>query len=106
MLDELTRWQNLGAFERMPRQQATNVIDARWVIKWKEVNGKRIIQARLVVRGFKDLQAAQLSTFAGTTTRCGQRLVSSFVVQHGWPLFVADVSQAFLRGLTFKQAAD
>ena len=40
-------------------------------LKWKEVNGKRIIQARLVVRGFKDLQAAQLNTFAGTTTRWG-----------------------------------
>ena len=105
MLDVLTRWLNLGAFERMPKQHATNVIDARWVLKWKEVNGKRIIQARLVVRGFKDLQAAQLSTFAGTTTRWGQRLVNSVAAQQGWPLFTADVSQAFLRGLTFEQAA-
>ena len=45
MLDELTRWLNLGAFERCPKKHATNVIDARWVLKWKEVNGKRIIQA-------------------------------------------------------------
>ena len=67
--------------------------------------GERIITARLVVRGFKDLQAAQLSTFAGTTTRWGQRMVNSVAAQHGWPLFVADVSQAFLRGLTFEQAA-
>ena len=81
------------------------MIDARWVLKWKEVNGKRIIQARLLVRGFKDLQAAQLSTFAGTTTRWGQRLVNSVAAQQGWPLFTADVSQAFLRGLTFEQAA-
>ena len=56
MLDELTRWFNLGAFARKPRKHATNVTDARWVLKWKEVNGKRIIQARLVVRGFKDLR--------------------------------------------------
>ena len=53
MLDELIRWLNLGAFERMPKKQATNVIDAHWVLKWKEVNGKRIIQAGLVVRGFQ-----------------------------------------------------
>ena len=105
MLGELTRWPNLGAFERCPKKHATNVIDARWVLKWKEVNGKRIIQARLVVRGVKDLQAAQLSTFAGTTTRWGQRLVNSVAAQQGWPLFTADVSQAFLRGLTFEQAA-
>ena len=55
--------------ERSSMKTATNVIDARWVLKWKVVNGKRIIQARLVVRGFKDLQAEQLNTFAGTTTR-------------------------------------
>ena len=63
------------------------------------------MQARLVVRGCKDLQAAQLITFAGTTTRWGQRLVNSVAAQHQWPLFTADVSQAFLRGLTFEQAA-
>lgn len=105
MLDELTRWLNLGAFERCPRKHATHVIDARWVLNWKEVNGRRIIQARLVVRGFKDLQAAKLSTFAGTTTRWGQRLVNSVAAQQGWPLFSADVSQAFLQGPTFEQAA-
>ena len=95
----------LGCIREVPKKQATNIIDAPWVLKWKEVNGKRIIQARLVVRGFKDLQAAQLSTFAGTTTRWGQRLVNSVAAQKGWPLFTADVSQAFLRGLTFEQAA-
>ena len=105
MLDELKRWLNLGAFERVSKKHASNVIDARWVLKWKMVNGERIIHARLCVRGFKDLQAAQLSTFAGTTTRWGQRLVNSVAAQYGWPLFIADVSQAFLRGLTFEQAA-
>ncbi len=60
MNDEIMRWHTLGAFKRMPRKLATHVIDARWVLKWKLVAGKRIIQSRLVVRGFKDLQAAQL----------------------------------------------
>ena len=105
MLEELQRWLNLGAFERVSKKHASNVIDARWVLKWKIVNDRRIIQARLVVRGFKDLQAAQLSTYAGTTTRWGQRLVNSVAAQFRWPLFTADVSQAFLRGLTFEQAA-
>ena len=71
MLDEMTQWHTLGAFQRMDPRLASNVIDARWVLKWKVVNGKRIIQARLVVRGFKDLQASSLSTFAGTTYRWG-----------------------------------
>ena len=83
MLDEFKRWLKLGAFERVSEENASNVIDARWVLKWKMVNGERIISARLVVRGFKDLQAAQLSTFAGTTTRWGQRMVNSVAAQHG-----------------------
>ena len=89
----------------MPKHLASNVIDACCVCKWKQVDGKWRIQARLVVRGFKDLQASQLSTFAGTTSRWGQRLVNSVAVQHGWQLFSADVSQAFLRCLTFEDAA-
>ena len=35
----------------------------------------------------------------------GQRLVNSVAAQYQWPLFTADVSQAFLRGLTFEEAA-
>ena len=84
-----------------------NVIDARWVLRWKRgPDGKRVIKARLTVRGFKDLQAAEVSTFAGTTTRWGQRLVCSLVANHGWDLFSADVGAAFLKGLTFKKLAE
>ena len=89
----------------MPKALAHNVVDSRWVLKWKEVNGKRVIHARLVVRGFKDTQATQLSTFAGTTSRWGQRIVNSVAAQNRWEIFTADVSQAFLRGLTFEQTA-
>ena len=39
MFDEMTRWHTLGAFQRMDRRLASNVIDARWVLKWKIVNG-------------------------------------------------------------------
>ena len=35
----------------------------------------------------------------------GQRLVKSVAAQYRWELFTADVSQAFLRGLTFELAA-
>ena len=52
MIEELQRWLSLGAFERMPKEVAQNVIDARWVLKWKKVYDQWRIQARLVVRGF------------------------------------------------------
>ena len=72
-------------------------------LKWKSVNGKRIIKARLTVRGYKDQQASELQTYAGTATRWSQRIVNFMVVQKQWRLFSADVGQAFLRGLSFKQ---
>eukprot|EP00974_Lingulodinium_polyedra_P129602 11210679-Lingulodinium_polyedra.AAC.1 len=106
MLDELTRWYELGAFQRYPRKLAKNVIDSRWVLKWKQIEGTRQIRARLTVRGFRDMQAAALHTHAGTTSRWGQRLVNWVAVQYGWSIFTADVSQAFLRGLTFKQVSE
>ena len=57
----------------------------------------------LTVRGYKDQQASELQTYAGTATRWSQRIVNFMVVQKGWRLFSADVGQAFLRGLSFEQ---
>ena len=101
--DELARWVALGGFERYPRTKARNILDSRWVLKWKVVNGKRITKARLTARGFRDAQANEVHTYAGTATRWSQRLVNVMCAQRKWTLFSADVSQAFLRGLTFEQ---
>ena len=70
---ELETWHKYDCFERRRRKQARNVIDCRWVLKWKvivESNGtRRIIRARLTVRGFKDRDAASVEGYAGTSTR-------------------------------------
>ena len=47
----------------------------------------------------------RLATFASTASRWSQRIVVSTAVQHQWELFGLDVAQAFLKGLTFEQAA-
>ena len=65
MYDELCLWHRYGCFSRRPRKGARNVIDTRWVLKWKwvERDGKRcrVIRARLTVRGFKDIDAQDMS---------------------------------------------
>ena len=73
-------------------------------MKWTIIDSKKSIKARLTVRGFKDRQAQQggIQTFAGTTSRWGQRLVCSVAALRGWRLRSADISMAFLRGLTFE----
>jgi len=105
MVDELRRWYDLKTFRRKKLSESWNVLDSRWVLKWKYVSGEKIIKARLTVRGFRDLQQQGMRTFSATASRWGQRLIVSTVVQHGWELFSADVSQAFLRGLTFEEIA-
>lgn len=78
-------------------------MDSRWVLKWKLINNVRAVKARLTARGYKDAQAYDVNTFAGTASRWGQRLVNMICAQNNWTLFSADISQAFLRGLTFDE---
>jgi hypothetical protein len=75
------------------------------VLKWKIIEGNRRIRARLTVRGFKDRQRDLYDTFAGTSTRWGQKAICVIAAQEDWPVWSADVSSAFLRGQTFAQIA-
>ena len=72
---EVKTWQHYKCFPRRAKQGARNVIDCRWVIKWKFVQDDGgqmvfIIRARLTVRRLKDRDAELLSTYAATATRC------------------------------------
>eukprot|EP00972_Heterocapsa_arctica_P083683 12331890-Heterocapsa_arctica.AAC.1 len=90
MLSELSKWQDLSCFKRMKKHLARNRIDSRWVLKWKLVDDIKQVRARLTVRGFKDLQTSHLETFAGTSSRWGQRLICSVAATNGWKLWSAD----------------
>ena len=81
------------------------MLDGCWVLKWKITEGHRQIRARLTVRGFKDRQRDLYDTFAGTSTRWGQKAIVAIAVQQDWPVWSADVSSAFLRGQSFEQIA-
>ena len=101
MVKELARWHKHGAWERAPKSSANNLLTSRWVLKWKKIAGQKAIKSRLVVQGFKDNQ--EVKNFSATTSRWGQRLILICAVQFDWELVSADVSEAFLRGLTFEE---
>ena len=75
-LKELKTWQELICFSRKLRRDARNIIDTRWVIKfkWVQQNGAWIctIRARLTVRGFKDSGKFDVDRYAGTSSRSSQ----------------------------------
>ena len=73
MLKELQTWNKLQCFSRRPRKGARNILDVRWVYKFKweiptvdvtrggghsteTLSPVRVIRARLTVRGFKDAE--------------------------------------------------
>ena len=105
ILEELGRWNKHKAWGRMPRSKAKNLLTSKWVLKWKGEGKDRKIKARLTVQGFKDSQQ-DINNYSATTSRWGQRLVLLIAAQMKWTLWAADVSEAFLRGLTFKELAE
>ena len=62
--DELKTWIDHKCFRRRARQGAWNVLDVRWVGKWKKSRDAgsgqmvRKIRMRMTLRGFKDKDAA------------------------------------------------
>ena len=81
ILKELQTWAGYKCFSIKARKLARNIIDSRFVLKWKyeTIDGvqRRIIRARLCVRGFKDRDKDVLDTYAGTSKRYSQRIVVS-----------------------------
>ena len=119
MKKELETWIKMGCISRKSRKEARNIIDCRWVLKWKEdaqtkdasdvsaeTIKKWIIRARLCLRGFKDIDAKDLDSYAGTAHRYAQRMLVSEAVLRKWDLGTTDISKAFLQGVTYKELAE
>ena len=97
-------------FTRRKRSDARNIVDCKWVSKWKnelvpDGTTRRIIRARLTIRGLKDLDKAELIRYAGTSQRYSQRLLVSEAANRGWPIASTDISKAFLQGVTYEELA-
>ena len=118
-LKELETWAKFKCFSRKQRRNARNVIDCRWVNKWKweieaqsvedasksKAVSRRVIRARLTVRGFKDLEKHLIDRYAGTAQRYSQRALVSEAVVQGWDVATTDISKAFLQGVTYEELA-
>ena len=103
MAKEWKSWNDYESFVPIRKSKAFNTIDARWVHKFKIVEGERVIKSRLCVRGFRDTQGFEVCTAASTATRWTQRLINSIAANNSWKVFTADVGSAFLQGMTFEE---
>jgi hypothetical protein len=107
--EELTIWHKYGCFARVPRRGARNLLDSRFVTKFKILpDGKKIIRARLAIRGFKDEAADEIQTYSAVASRTSQRiLVSECAARKGeWELLTLDINKAFLQGYSYEEMSN
>ncbi len=102
---EVKSFFELKTFISILRTDATNLMTSKWILKWKFKGSEKIVKARLTVRGFEDMAAEILETYAGTASRLSQRLANSIVATTRWRICIADVGTAFLQGVTFEELA-
>ena len=81
---------------------AARTLTSRILLKWaKNPDGSPRAKARLVVRGYNDVDALRgdLTTASPTTSRLGRSLILSLSAVLRWVGWSADVATAFLQGL-------
>ena len=111
ILNELKIWNDFGCFRLAPRAGATNIIDSRFVSKWKVKDParpyeSRSIRMRMTLRGFKEWRADLLEAHAATASRLSQRLLISEAACHpNWSFLSVDINKAFLQGATYRELA-
>ena len=112
ILEELKIWNSYNCFKMVPRKGAVNIIDSRFVAKWKVKDPtkpyeSRIIRMRMALRGFKEWCADALDTYAGTGSKISQRLLLSEAACHPeWSFLSLDINKAFLQGVTYDELAE
>ena len=94
-LKELSDWKSHDVYKSV-KDIGQKQISTRWVISKKIENEQVITKARLVARGFEEIQ-----DFRKDSPTCSKemlRVVLSLASSHGWSVNSLDVSRAFLQG--------
>ena len=89
-------------FQTTKEASPERTLTSRMLLKWsKNADGSPRAKARLVVRGYADVDAlaGSLETASPASTRLGKTLFLSLSSCLGWTGWSADVSTAFLQGL-------
>ena len=93
----------LGCFKRWPKHRSDNIIDVKWVVTWKRIEGNVGIKCKLTIKNFKD-KSQDLDTYARTTSRSGQRLINAAAAESPDVILVSfGVSQTFAKRKTFEE---
>ena len=93
---EIKNWNNNGVYEEVD-DIGQDAMTVRWVITEKIKNGKSVIKARLVARGFEE-NTESLRKDSPTCSKEAVRLALSFASSNQWDSHTIDVKAAYLQG--------
>ena len=92
---ELNNWKKNNVYEVQP-YIGQNCISTRWVFTEKFIDGRKVVKARLVARGFEEETSFQVDS--PTCSKEALRLASTLMVTNNWNCNSIDVRAAFLQG--------
>ena len=92
---ELESWKNQSVYMETPNN-GQPCMSLRWVITPKVIDGKPSVKARLVARGFEEVQ--NFRTDSPTCSKEGLRIVLTIITANSWTLNSLDIKTAFLQG--------
>ena len=96
-LEELENWKRNGVYSAVS-DEGQKSVSTRWVCTMKNTAAGPVTKARLVARGFEELDRDQYEKDAPT---CGQeslKVILAIMAQKGWKPNSMDIKAAFLQG--------
>lgn len=100
---ELDSWAETGSYTLEKYDPSihdhANKVSSRWICTWKKTDVQNVVvpKARLVLRGFEDLDNS-LRTDAPTLSSLCFRLICLWSVQHSFAIKSLDIRTAYLQG--------
>uniref|UniRef100_M4AZE1 Integrase catalytic domain-containing protein n=1 Tax=Xiphophorus maculatus TaxID=8083 RepID=M4AZE1_XIPMA len=96
--NEIKSWKQNQVFEEI-EDKGQKCVSTRWVCTLKETENGIIPKARLVARGFEELQVSDLQKDSPTCASESLRLLVAVICQKQWELHSMDIKSAFLQGM-------
>lgn len=96
--EEMKCWRDNSVFEEV-QDEGQKCISTRWVCTLKETLAGLVPKARLVARGFDELDVLELQKDSPTCASESLRLLVAVICQRQWRLHSRDIKSAFLQGI-------
>ena len=96
-LKELISWKNNNVYEEC-KDTGQTCISTRWICSLKDTPEGTVRKARLVARGFEEINRDDIPKDSPTCGTDSLRLVLAILAQRGWKTRTMDIKTAFLQG--------